>query len=335
MTAARKTAGCISTTLVISVILVAWFSYKFIIPEYHRVASIEKAGWGKDGSLYLVVHWSVRSVGPVLGHLLGLPFDKPFDVPGNLVYRLDAERRVLVKIPIEEGNRLQERWPEIGWLGGRYAVRRNVLYDHETGESRAWSGGTIVSIAPDESYLLWRDDTRALPNVHWFESGVNVPIPDTVIEWVDMVTHCPPIITADGREIHDTVNAKPVYRLHLTTGETRVGNIAWDLPFRTYFATESGIVAPAQKLWIHPVTFVAHKEEMPYRYGHEVVYKLYGPGSSEVEMGPYGIVVNIMPQRLGCVGAGIPSESARLYVPKRWKNPGDYPATELFPMGPF
>lgn len=316
-----------------AMLLLGWISYAFIIPEYHRVADIRTAGWGKDGSLYLVVSWSVRSVGPQLGHIWGLPFDAPPSLPGNLVYRLDADRRVLVKVPIEEGDRLQDRWPEIGWVGGRYAVRRNVLFDHETGESRAWQGGTIISIAPDESYLLWRDDTRGLPIIHWFESGANVPIPDTVIEWVDVVPPYRPIITPDGREIHDTVNAKPIYRLFLTTGDTRdASEMAMDLPFRTFFATDKGIVAPAQERLIDPKSFEPRKG-MWLRYSgwnYGPAYTADGP--SDWQLDPSGlIVVSIFPQRIGGV-VGIPSESSRLRIPSGWRKLQDFPERESLPL---
>lgn len=236
--------------LVVGALVAGYGAYRvadiFFIPLYGRSSHLDRVAWGNDGALYMLMSWVVFNRRTL----------EPLAVFNNVAYRLDADSRVLRRLPQDEGVQIVQRWPTVGWVGGRYMlITRKIrdprtqlyryptdLYDWSSGETLAWTRGPIVAFSPDDRYLLWSDTTRhGLPVIHWMNSGRDVPVPDTVM------------VFRDYRE------ETPVYRLtrlNLVSGETinlLAGNPILHLK-RPLYPTTEGLLDPALKQILDPVT---------------------------------------------------------------------------------
>lgn len=290
----------------------------FLEPEtvYVRTPQILKVAWGKDGYLYFLVRWVVSEErqGTVIA-----TFDK-------VVYRLDADAKLLRRLPPEEGDLLASRWPSAGWVGGRYAlVTRTVrdpvtklysypveFHDWVKGETIAWKRGSVLAFSPDDRYLIWSDTTRhELPVIHWMDSGVDIPVPDSVLVFRDYI---------------DVEHEHRIIRQDLITGDTVDLTNSTTIKHlnRPFYPTIHGLLDPGQQILIDPVTF----ETKPgwYVTRHIGGTRLGPDGKSNTDnIRAGGIVINLRHPNAHIVWSGPAGESSSGKLPSIWLDISSYP----------
>lgn len=311
-------------------------------PQYERSAQITDIAWGKDGSLYMRVHWVVAE------HLHGDMWNTITSFPEDAVYRLDPNEKLIRMLPMEDARKIVARWPTMldwcaknsmvmqgeaahGWIGGKYKVYldlyRDTLVAFKT-ETRyeQTSAGSRPYQHQERRVGLGELHSRGTRLLDW-DNGDSKLIPAFFFRpqsWWDAGINVSARISPDDRYIvyRDTPAQRIRIRWLSDDREVIVPDSAIP-PGSKVFPTTQGLLDPQRKLLIDPETF-----EMREGWDLGNMQGSIGPdGQSNVtrEVRTGRITVNFGTQRISSSGWIFPSEGARRSFPDWWRDLDRYP----------
>lgn len=244
-----------------------WAATEYIAPVYVRSALIDSVKWGNDGSLYIRVAWNVAAYDKKLIRFVD-NWRPVWSASEPVIYRINPDEKIVRRLSLDEGRKINERWDESYWIGARYGFGDDVKIDTYLAYRPRGKGywNTVrgrTAIHGDSEQFI--GETRTVIGHHLidFQTRETTPLEyaaaaispdDRFVIYLGSSTHRVVVRwLPEGREVSIPDSVIPQQQANPYDHTEVYPELRW-LPV---YATTSGLLDPARQMLIDPVTFQA------------------------------------------------------------------------------